>query len=498
MECVLQGSVHVIPIIVRPCLWQASPIRNLAYLPLDGEALSLSHSQDETVFDITKAITRMFPEDNSREQYSPFPSVVCPPPPTIDYSFKRGVRLPPITHNAPLGVPPPRFFGPFILFLLITLVIVTSISSGIFSLSPLVSFVKASSGTLLFLSQMVLLTASLCLLPTITHWITKQRNRLVHLSLESLFFLLLFVGFSVWILGRSALGNWILYAATLVLLLEAGSNFVEWNKDATLNRLSRAITFQNMTTDADAIKKLFRHEVILYAAIIVGVVIGIVVGLIRHQVPRVMLLDCLQCVLLLASLVLLYFLGLSFQRMCDPLFQTEPVSAPEVAMKNTKDSWFAPLRKLPILQVIVPPAPVKPPLEDPVQKELDLASDVSQLRRIYKYDALHNAILVATFAGALLDIQGVVINVVWLVLGIPIAAFLFSELPYAMGQYSLHEKVLERWTGTKHVDVKKKLDEYAPLFPSLPILAALTTATTAGGLLLYLLNLLVSAGVIGK
>jgi hypothetical protein len=293
-EVYKQTDAHVIPIIVQAYSWRDLPIGRLQCLPTNGIPISLSRNQDETIFDVTKAIQRVV--DSIFTEYTGSISCCIPPPPII--------------HNALLGAPPPRSFGPFILFLLITMVIVASISSGIFSLSPLVSFVKASGGTLLFLSQMVLLTTSLCLIPTITYWITKQRNRLVHLSLESLLFLLLFVGFSLWMLGRLALGNWIFYAAALILLLEAESNFVEWNKDSTLNRLSKAITFKHMTTDADAIKKLFRHEVILYAAVIVGVIIGTLVGLVSHQVPKIILLDCLQCVLLLASLVLLYFLGL--------------------------------------------------------------------------------------------------------------------------------------------------------------------------------------------
>ncbi len=111
--------------------------------------------------------------------------------------------------------------------------------------------------------------------------------------------------------------------------------------------------------------------------------------------------------------------------------------------------------------------------------------DVSSLRTIYKYDALHNTILGVVLVATVLNIQGIAINFLWLILIILACAFLLSELPYAIGQHLLHERMLERYTGTEHADMKKKLDEYAPLFPPWAFLAALTTAATIGGFLFF-------------
>jgi hypothetical protein len=120
---------------------------------------------------------------------------------------------------------------------------------------------------------------------------------------------------------------------------------------------------------------------------------------------------------------------------------------------------------------------------------------VSELRKIYKYDMLHNAILLVALASAAVSIWGVTIDVRWLIGLLLTATLLFSEVPYAIGQYLLHQKVLERYTGSTHAEMSKKLQEYVPLFPPLPILAALMTAGTIGGFLFFLLNLFVQGAL---
>ncbi|HEY1349556.1 MAG TPA: VWA domain-containing protein [Ktedonobacteraceae bacterium] len=405
----------------------------------------------------------------------PPPPLLAAPPPVV---FRQLATLPPIL--------------PLLLVLLVFgLIITVLISLGIFSTSNPVPSIKNGTNISLFLSQMILLTASICLIPTILYWFTKRRNRLVHVAVESLLFIVLFLSFGLWMFGRSAFGNWIVYAVALIVLIEAGSHIIEWHKDIMLKRLAGGISFDNMSTDANALKKMFHHEVFLYVSPPVGLIVGTVIGLFRHQVPDAILLFCFQFVLLLASLTLSYFLFLGFQRMCNPMFKTAQVSTPIVDMKKRQGFWSS------VLEIVAPP-PLSKPQEDLEQKDLDLASDVSDLRKIYKYDALHNATLLVVLVTASLNTIGVTINIIWLVLGTLATAFFLSELPYAIGQYLLHAKVLERYTGTKHVDMKKKLDKYAPPFPPIALLVALTTATSIGGFLFYLLNLLISSSFIGK
>lgn len=108
---------------------------------------------------------------------------------------------------------------------------------------------------------------------------------------------------------------------------------------------------------------------------------------------------------------------------------------------------------------------------------------------------LHNAILLVALAGTAVSIWGVTLDIRWLISLLLAAALLFSEVPYAIGQYLLHQKVLERYVGYTRAEMARKLQEYAPLFPPLPILAALMTAGTIGGFLFFLLNLFVQGAL---
>ena len=297
--------------------------------------------------------------------------------------------------------------------------------------------------------------------------------------------------------GLRAFGIWIVYATILIVLTETGGNIIEWHKDMTLKRLSKSVSFESLKTDAEAVERMLRNEFISYASLPLGLLLGTIVGLIRHQMLYTIILSCFLFVLFLASLTLLYFLVVGFQRMCDPLYRTGSVSSPEIVIKKPKG--FLPKGLSKVLEIVVPPAKQKEQ-EDQEQKDLDLACDVSELRRVYKYDALLNSILFIVLIAMIINMQGIIVNTIWLILGLLASAFLLSELPYGIGQYFLHNKVLERYTGAKHAEMKKKLDEYAPLFPPWTLLAALTTAATIGGFLFFLLNLFVQSGlnIIGK
>ena len=60
-----------------------------------------------------------------------------------------------------------------------------------------------------------------------------------------------------------------------------------------------------------------------------------------------------------------------------------------------------------------------------------------------------------------------------------------------IGQRALHERVLERYEGTKRKEMADKLRKYAPLFPTSDFLTALFATGTAGGWVYYLLEQLV-------
>ena len=336
------------------------------------------------------------------------------------------------------------------------------------------SAVSGFWNVLLFVCQMLLLTGVICLIPTFVSWLVRRGGYAVLVIVESAAFVVTFVGFGFWLFGSVVLGTWILYAAALVLLIEAGSHFVEWRKDTTLKRLKDGKTYKSIEADAEAIKKMARYEVALYVPVPIGLLLGTIIGLLRHQTALQIVELCVQLTLFLAALVLLYFLVVGFLRMSDPLFRTNPVASPEIVKPGRKGRKAA------------KPPPLSQGARD--QRYIDLACDVSGLRTIYKYDALHNTILLVAFILVMIKIWLVPISLPWLIISLLLGTLVFSEIPYAIGQYLLHNRILEQYTGGKYAEMAKKLQDSAPVFPPLPILAALLASGTAGGILYALLS----------
>src|SRR6266851_944133 len=372
------------------------------------------------------------------------------------------------------AAPPPvvfRSWGIMLLAIPIVLVLVTVILLIVKPapggrIVPVISFWSM----LLFILQMLLLGAVVCLIPTLASWIVRRGSYAVLVVVESAVFVAAFVGFGLWLFGPAALGLWILYAAALVLIIEAGSRFVMWRKDVTLKRLKGGATFKSIQPDAETIEKMARYEVALYIPAPVGLLLGTIFGLLLHQTTLQIIELCVQIALFLAALVLLYFLGIGFLRMSDPLFKTIPVASPEIIKPGRKRKKAAQL----------------PEGQD--QQYIDLACDVSALRTVYKYDALHNAILLVAFVLVSLKIWQVPIGLPWLFISLLLGTRVFSEIPYTIGQYLLHNRILEQYQGGKYAEMAKKLQDYAPVFPPLPFLAALLTSGTAGGILYALLS----------
>jgi hypothetical protein len=403
---------------------------------------------------------------------------MAPPPPPMASPPPLAAPPPPMASPPPLAAPPPIVLRRWWLYALLLV--------GVLASASLLLFWWRSSAGLLLASQMTLLTVTVCFTPTIAHHLTKRRGRVARVILETLLFAALLFGFGFWLLGNAALGVWIVYATVLILLLEIGSHFVEYHKFITLKRLAKSVLFRNMQGDTEAFEKMFRSELILYISVPIGLVVGTAIGLVRNQTPEAVLALCLQIVLLLASLVLLFFLVYAFARMKDPLFRTTQVSSPRITdewMKERK-GFISKIGK--VLRFLVPPP--KPETRDQEQKDLDLACMVADLRKVYLYDAVHNVILLVAFAAVVIRLWGIQIDVKWLIASLVGLSLLFNQLPYILGQSALHERVLERYEGAKRAEMKEKLKKYSPLFPTSDFLAALFTTGTAGGVLYFLLD----------
>jgi hypothetical protein len=58
----LDGLARVVPIILRPCAWQDTPIGRFLALPTDGRPVTVWHSRDGAFLDVAKGILRVVEE----------------------------------------------------------------------------------------------------------------------------------------------------------------------------------------------------------------------------------------------------------------------------------------------------------------------------------------------------------------------------------------------------------------------------------------------------
>lgn len=335
----------------------------------------------------------------------------------------------------------------------------------------------------LFTCQMILLTIAICFTPTVVGLLFRRSKRIASLLIECFAYLVILLVFAFWLLGTKALGTWLFYSVALVLLIEVGSSYLEWYKDNTLRRIRNATLYQSIEIDVQALEKMNRDEVVLYIPVPVGLILGTLIGLILRQTTVQVLALCLQIVLLLSSFVLLYFLAMGFLRMADPLFKTIPKFLPPLTKSKQQSKGKAKASQV--------------SQETLDQHYVDLACDVSGLRMVYKYDALHNTILLVAFLLIVMKVWLFPIDIKWLIASLLFATLVFCELPYAVGQYLLHTKILAQYTGGKYVEMAKKLQEYAPIFPPWAFLGALLTSGTAGGILYALLSQMIQNTLTG-
>lgn len=324
-----------------------------------------------------------------------------------------------------------------------------------------------------FTSQMVILTVTICLIPTVAHFLTKKQNRVVRLVVETFLFLASILGFSIWLFGTSILGFWIISTTIFILLLEIGSHIVDHIKITTLNCLADEVTFESLKNQAKDIEEIFRIGTNIYLPVPLSLIIGTMAGWLYNQTPKETILLCAKLVILLVSLFLLIFLFIGFLRMSDTLFHESNVSS--CKLEKERKGIFRIIVKL---YTLIVPQQFR---QNPEKEAIELACTVSYLRKIYLYDTIHNSTLLTVLVTVFIQLLGININLLainidlkWLIISLFIALLFFNISCYFIGQIRLHKKIMKRYNykGIKRIELLKKLREYSPRFPLLSLQSA--------------------------
>lgn len=384
-----------------------------------------------------------------------------------------------LNRHRPLPVaPPPRL--PKEYTSVSNWLIALAIALGIFA-----QFNLLPSGTIL-ISKMLSLTLGACLVPTITSKIVGEQNRLLRIVFETLLLSGIFAGFGYWFLDPKTNWLWLLYATSIVLILEVGSHLVERYAVKTVNRVFRNTTLKNMLGDAEGAKTLLHKELFFYGAFPLGMLVGIFWGFFNKWTSQEIIVLCVLAVLSLASFILILSLITTFIRMVEPLFRENKESLEKSRKgKNEKTKGlFGAIRF--VMDLIVEKPYDESDLKE--KQDLSIAYIATDLRKIYLYNAAHNVTLLFAFVFSGASLINIFVDLKWVILSLLSLSLVFVQLPYMIGQSLLHEQVLDKYEGTQRADIIEKLRKNAPLFPTSDFLAALSATGTAGGLLYYVLD----------
>ena len=59
LERMEKGEAVVIPIILRPCLWYETPLKDIQALPMDAVPVSKYSDEDDALFEVVQAINKL-------------------------------------------------------------------------------------------------------------------------------------------------------------------------------------------------------------------------------------------------------------------------------------------------------------------------------------------------------------------------------------------------------------------------------------------------------
>jgi hypothetical protein len=311
-----------------------------------------------------------------------------------------------------------------------------------------------------FVGSTFLLIAALTAVP-----IALRSRPLLELALT----LLVVLAFPVWIFGVAEPGIWMAYAAGGIVVIYTGGWLVKSFRGSTLARIAANEAFRSLNAEAAQIERVFRGSQLVYASFPIGLLIGAMAFTFGKAPAREALAFGVQAVLALALVALAAFLAWSAARMLDPMIASEPILKP-------------------LLAADLPKAAGKdddPP--DVLKQDFNLAVMVSDVRRVYLLDSLHNYTLAACAGLLILQLLRIGVSMPWTFLTILGLAFLLIQLPYGLGQSRMRSGILNKVDGTLRVDAAKKLEEYAPLYYKADWITLLLSGTV-GSLALKLIE----------
>lgn len=386
------------------------------------------------------------------------------PPPIFPKPITVSTHVPPRLPDKNEGRK--KFFSSW----LVRLLIVVSIGAyGLIywsvSITPTPSVAPFWSSILTLLGGLVT-ALMLTYIPTLAARIVRDTNKAFLAFMEILLFTIVICIVAILLFKFKGNGVWIIYSIATISILDIGAHIIDYVRERTLKRVYNNRQYRLLLTEAKSFENMLEREKLLYIALPAGIIVGTLIGVFTKKSQLVIFLLCIRIITLIASPIQLFFIVKSIQQMIIPMYYAiiPPRIKPIFSLNERKN----------------------------FQKEEHeiLSSSImsTDLRKLYLFDISHNILLLIIFILTFSYTYGFVLGYQWIVILILASMMLFSQFPYTIGQYFLHQKVLDWYEGLSRAEINKWLNENIPLFPTFDFLTAIFASGTAGGLILYLLD----------
>lgn len=335
---------------------------------------------------------------------------------------------------------------------------------------------------LVLVGKTALFVAVLVSLPKVASLFEKYGGRVTQAIVSSILGTLLVTGYSTWVLGTRVLGLWIALLFSLFSLLLFGAFILDFRLNRIVARLSRSALLASYQTQR--LQTLAKWETWFYISVPLGVAIALVYGRASSRSDSDILILESVATLGLAILILVVLLTVSAILMSSSLIIFDATANKPATIVEKEDSLIE--RLIGALQFQF--SRTTDPQKTDFGLDLDMAYLVSDLRRFYFYDSVHNCTVLVGFSLAAISIVNIsFVATHYILIGAVSLLFLFAScyLPFSIGQHNLHEVILDTngLEGLARKDLNDKLLAASPLYPQSDFFSALVSTGTVGSLL---------------
>jgi type IV secretory pathway VirB3-like protein len=285
-----------------------------------------------------------------------------------------------------------------------------------------------------FIAKIIFILICIYFTPVLTEYLRKVTEHSI--LVETVLIFTEFVGFSVWLCGKSIIGTWTIHVFIAVLLIEISTRIIKEKKEKNLDELKKEKLFSYVNNEVKLFDKYFDLTALYYSSIFLGCFAGITqywfVGMTRKE----FLIFTTKNILWFCLLFTMLFLYISCKKMSQSLHDDSYFQSQIIPQKNIKNT----------------------------QDLIDAKPLIKQLRNTYFWDGFENAILLTVNSFLLIEIYLIAHNYLFLLLLIIVVMSLITFY-YSQGEHNLNDQILNYYPREEQEKRRQQLKEKSSYFP---------------------------------